>query len=67
MTGIKIVEEKVGGQWLITSPDLPGLYVAHADLDVARQSVPDAVEMLHRMAERRTERGQIDKVMRRVS
>ena len=49
----KIIEERVGSQWLLTSPDLPGLFVADSDIDEARKAVPDAVAMLERMAERR--------------
>lgn len=49
---IRLVERKIGRQWLITSPDVPGLYVAHADLETARKAVPSAVEMLGHMAER---------------
>lgn len=51
--GIRVEERRVGSQWLITSAELPGLYVAHADLDVARRSTPAAIRMLREMAARR--------------
>lgn len=49
---VRLVEREVGRQWMITSPDVPGLYVAHADLDVARRAVPGAIQMLQEMQER---------------
>ena len=59
---IELKEERVGSQWLITSPDLPGLYVADSDIDVARRAVPDAIAMLERMGERRGERKKFNKL-----
>lgn len=53
---VKLVERQVGSQWLITSPDLPGLYVAHADLEMARNAAPSAVRMLEEMAARHRDR-----------
>lgn len=49
--GLEMVERRVGRQWLITSPDVVGLYVAHVDLDAARRAVPDAIDLLRTMAE----------------
>ena len=50
--GVRLQERQVGRQWLITSGDLPGLYVAHVDLATARRAVPAAIRMLRDMAER---------------
>ena len=61
---IEYKEERVGGQWLITSPQLPGLFVADPDLERARKAVPDAMLMLDRMADRRHERKNFDKMAR---
>ena len=36
-----------------------GLYVAHSDYDIAKASVPSAIEMLKRMQERRAQREQV--------
>lgn len=52
VSDIRLVEREVGRQWLITSPDVPGLYIAHADRAVARKAVPAAIEMLDEMTER---------------
>ncbi len=48
---LRLVVERLGGQWLITSPDLPGLYVAHADRATALASVDEAVNALQRVRE----------------
>jgi hypothetical protein len=53
------VHEVIGGQHVITSPDVPGLYVAHADEATARAHVPDAIKMLEDMAARRARRQKI--------
>ena len=47
---------KVGTQYLITSPDVPGLYVAHEDEAVARAGVEPAIRMLEDMRQRRAAR-----------
>lgn len=49
---IRLVETFVGSQHVITSPDMPGLYVAHDDLETARRSVETAVRMLDAMTMR---------------
>lgn len=56
MDNIRLEHKKVGEQHVFTSPDVPGLHVAHADYETARASVPSAVEMLERMRSRRAER-----------
>ncbi len=53
--------ERVGTQWLVTSPDVPGLNVAHPDLDAAIRAVPHALQMLRSMAERRAEKDRLEK------
>jgi hypothetical protein len=45
---IRLDEKKVGPQWLITSPDVPGLFVAHEDIDVARRDVEPAIAAMDR-------------------
>lgn len=67
MKSIKLLEEKVGSQWLITSPDVPGLNVAHRDLETARSSVPAAMDMLKAMSERRGERDKIKQAISKAS
>ena len=62
---IEFKEERVGKQWLITSAQLPGLYVADTDLETARKAVPAAVAMLDRMTRRRDERDRISKLARK--
>lgn len=53
--------EQVGDQWLITSPDIPGLYVAHKDRDAAERAVPDAIAMLKRMETRQAAKTEMQK------
>ncbi|MFA6964841.1 hypothetical protein [Bosea sp. (in: a-proteobacteria)] len=60
---IRVEHRIVGTQHVFTSPDLPGLYVAHADKAVAERSVPEAVAMLRAMAARRAEKRQVDKLI----
>lgn len=60
---IRVEHRIVGTQHVFTSPDLPGLYVAHADKAVAESSVPEAVAMLRAMAARRAEKRQVDKLI----
>lgn len=49
---IRLIENIVGTQHVITSPDVPGLYVAHADLETARREVKPTLDMMARMSER---------------
>ncbi len=56
MTKLNLVERQVGQQWLITSPDVPGLYVADPSLEKAREAVPAAIELLADMNRRQKER-----------
>lgn len=49
---LRLIVERVGSQWLVTSPDLPGLQVAHPEQEVALSSVPSAVEALKRVQRR---------------
>lgn len=53
--GLKIEHRVVGTQHVFTSPDLPGLFVAHRDRDTAEADVPAAIDMLLAMERRLTE------------
>lgn len=46
---IRLRTERVGRQWLVTSEDVPGLYVAHDDLETAMGDVRPAIEALDRV------------------
>ncbi len=61
-TDIKLEHRVIGAQHVFTSPDLPGLYVAHADREIAERSVPEAVDMLQRMQKRRAEKQHVRKL-----
>jgi hypothetical protein len=50
---IRLIEKKIDTQHVITSPDVPGLYVAHADLETTRCEVEPTLAMLTQMLERR--------------
>lgn len=52
MGEVRIEHRVVGTQHVFTSPDVPGLFVAHADRETAQRDVPAAIEMLKRMQER---------------
>jgi hypothetical protein len=56
MSEPRLVTEQIGSQWVITSPDVPGLYVAHAELDKALGGVASAIKMLAEMQKRRATR-----------
>ena len=58
---IRIEHRVVCTQHVFTSPDVPGLYVAHVERAIAESSVPDAVAMLRAMQARRAEKRQVDK------
>ena len=49
---LRLIVERIGSQWLVTSPDLPELHVAHAEQEVALSSVPGAVDALKRVQRR---------------
>lgn len=51
--GIKLVQRKVGTEFVITSPDVPELHVSHPDPVRAAAGVPDALDMIERMKARR--------------
>jgi hypothetical protein len=57
--GLKIEHRVVGTQHVFTSPDLPGLFVAHRDRDQAEADVPAAIEMLRRMEQRLAEKRRV--------
>lgn len=52
MAKIRLVEEKIGSQHVITSPDVPGLFVAHSDLETARRDVQPTIEAMDRVRSR---------------
>ena len=54
--GCRIEHRMAGSQHLFTSPDLPGLYVAHADEAVARADIQPAIETLRAMERRRAQK-----------
>ena len=49
---IRLVTEKVGNMFLVTSPDVPELHVAHADEATALAAVQSTLDMIARMEER---------------
>lgn len=49
----EIVHGMVGDYYFLTSPDVPGLYVADRDLAVAHDRVQPTIEALDRMRERK--------------
>ena len=57
--GLKIEHRVVGTQHVFTSPDLPGLFVAHRDRDQAQADVPAAIEMLRAMEQRLAEKRRV--------
>ncbi len=61
MADIRLSERVVGDLHVITSPDVPGLYVAHADLETARRNVGPAVQMLETMEARRAQRRKVER------
>lgn len=46
---VKIAGEYSDGAWVITSENLPGLFLAGSDLDRLRNDVPSAIKMLYRL------------------
>jgi hypothetical protein len=49
---VRLETTRVGTNWVVRSPDVPELFVAHADRDVAESNVPAALAMIERMKER---------------
>jgi len=50
----------IGSQHVYTSPDVPGLFVAHdADQQTALDSVPSAIKVLEEMKARRKQRDKV--------
>ena len=56
MGEIRIEHRIVGTQHVFTSPDVPGLIVAHRDRDTAEADVPAAIDMLRVMEQRLAEK-----------
>jgi hypothetical protein len=51
--GIRLVQRKVGTEFVITSSDVPELHVSHADPVRDATGVQDALDMIERMKARR--------------
>ena len=49
----------IGDYHVITSPDVPALYVAHLSRDKAVELVPEQIEVLRSSAERRAGRERV--------
>ena len=47
---------RIGRNWVVRSPDVPELFVAHADREIAESNVPAALAMIARMKDRVSER-----------
>lgn len=56
----RLTEQKVGSQYVITSPDVPGLYVAHEDVNVARRDVAEVVAAMDRVRLRIAQKAVVD-------
>ena len=53
------IEHKVVGEFhVFTSPDVPGLYVAHRDASTARASIKPSLDALERITRRRAQEQQ---------
>lgn len=52
MGEVRIEHCVLGSQHVFTSPDVPGLFVAHTDRETAERDVPAVIDMLKRMQER---------------
>jgi hypothetical protein len=57
--GLKIEHRVVGTQHVFSSPDLPGLFVAHRDREQAEADLPAAIEMLRQMERRLAEKRRV--------
>lgn len=49
----EIIHKMVGEYHVFTSPDIPGLYVADKDKDVAESRIEPTIAALRRMSERK--------------
>jgi hypothetical protein len=67
MTEPRLVHEVIGSQHVYTSPDVPGLYVAHSDQQTALKGVPGSIKMLMSMTERRSRREKLKAVVQAVA
>ena len=59
---IRLIEQKIGAKWVITSPDVPELHISHADLKTAQDSVTPALELLQQMNQRTKARQAVEKI-----
>lgn len=46
---IKVKEDFKDGAWLVTSDDLPGLFLAGGNVAALRKEIPDAIALLFRL------------------
>jgi hypothetical protein len=53
ISALRLEHKTVAGRHVITSPDVPGLFVAEATRELAEAGLPAALEMLERMRKRR--------------
>ena len=50
---------RIGTNWVVRSPDIPELFVAHVDREIAEANVPAALAMIERMKDRLAARDQM--------
>jgi len=53
MTSLKLNVTHTGSRFLVTSPDVPGLYVAHESRETALSLVEPTIKAMNDAAERR--------------
>lgn len=54
---------RIGSNWVVRSPDVPELFVAHEDRVTAERHVPEALAMIERMRERLAARDDLKRRM----
>lgn len=57
----RLEHKVINGLHVFTSPDVPGLYVAHPDESVAHGQVHESVEAINRINARREEREALER------
>jgi hypothetical protein len=50
---VRLEHKVIGGLHVFTSPDVPGLYAADRNEEIAKAKVEPLVERLHQMSQRR--------------
>ena len=61
---IELVHRVVGTKHVFTSPNVPELYVAHADEEVARNCVQSALDSIAQVKARIAERNEMREIQR---